>query len=171
MRFLFLLALVAGLAATLVVANRHAPPLPDGACADRVLLEKSQRRLTLFDHGAALKSYRVALGRRPVGAKEREGDRRTPEGRYVVTVRHERTAFHRALRVSYPNDADRARAVAGGWSPGGDIEIHGMRPLFGWVGRLHQFVDWTTGCIALTNSEMDELVRAVPDGTPLEIVP
>ncbi len=170
-RLLLLLALAVPIAATLVCANWHETPLPDGARADHVRIEKSRHRLTLFDHGTVLKTYRVALGRRPVGAKEREGDRRTPEGTYVITGQHPRSAFHRALRVSYPNDADRARAAAGGWNPGGDIEIHGLRPLVAWVGRLHRSLDWTTGCIALSNFEMDELVRAVPDGTPLEIVP
>jgi len=117
------------------------------------------------------KTYRVALGREPIGPKEREGDLRTPEGRYVVDFHLHDSAFHRALHVSYPNQEDLARARELGLPSGGDIMIHGLKNGRGWFGRLHRVVDWTRGCIAVTDREVEEIFRAVPDGTPVEIVP
>jgi murein L,D-transpeptidase YafK len=105
------------------------------------------------------------------GAKVREGDNRTPEGRYIIDSRNAQSTFHRALHVSYPSAADRARACAEGYKPGGDIMIHGMRNGFGWLGRAHRLFDWTRGCIAVTNDEIDEIWRVVPDGTPIKIQP
>lgn len=147
------------------------PPLALGVVADRVLIEKTARRLTLLQRGHVLKSYRVSLGRRPEGPKQQEGDYRTPEGRYVIDARTPRSRFHLALHVSYPNAQDIAQAAARGVSPGGDIMIHGIRNGFSWVGRLHRLIDWTQGCIAITNPEIDEIARAVPDGTEVEIRP
>jgi murein L,D-transpeptidase YafK len=135
------------------------------------VIDKSERTLTLFWHGVPLKVYRVALGGDPVAPKRRQGDERTPEGHYVVALRHEKSEFHRALHLSYPNAADRARARADRVHPGGDIEIHGLREGYGWVGSAHTLFDWTNGCIAVTNAEIDELWRAAPKGTPVEIVP
>ncbi len=151
----------------------HAPgkPLPEDAKADRVLVEKSARRLTLLREGRPLKTYAVSLGGAPVGPKRREGDERTPEGVYTLDARKDDSRFHLAFHVSYPDPAAVARARAGGFSPGGAIMIHGMRNGFGWVGRWHRLVDWTDGCIALTDREIDELKRAVRVGTPIEIRP
>jgi murein L,D-transpeptidase YafK len=146
-------------------------PLPEGAAADLVVVEKRARTLTLYRGGAALRSYRVSLGARPEGHKEREGDERTPEGRYVLDARKENSAFHRALHVSYPDPDDAARAAARGESPGGAIMVHGLPDRAPFVGRLHRLADWTDGCIAVTNREMDEIWRAVPVGTPIEIRP
>jgi hypothetical protein len=148
-----------------------AAPLPHGISADRLVIDKSERTLTLWWHGVALKVYRVALGGDPVGPKRRLGDERTPEGRYFVELRHDHSEFHRALHLSYPDAADRANARAARVKPGGDIEIHGLREGFDWVGSAHTLFDWTNGCIALTNSEIEELWRAVPKGTPVEIRP
>jgi len=156
------------LASTLV---RSSPPLSPGVVADKVLIEKTARRLTLLQHGRVLKSYRVSLGRQPEGSKRQEGDYRTPEGLYVIDARTARSRFHRALHISYPNPLDTAQAVARRVSPGGDIMIHGIRNGFGWVGRLHRLVDWTQGCIAVTDAEIEEIWRAVPDGTEVEIRP
>jgi murein L,D-transpeptidase YafK len=139
--------------------------------ADRIVVRKAERVLTLYWHGAKLKSYRIALGGQPIGAKGARGDQRTPEGLYTVKRRTKPTEFHGALVISYPNADDLARARAARVRPGGGIEIHGLRDGFGWLGAAHSFFDWTDGCIAVTNSEMDELLRAVPDGTPLEILP
>lgn len=147
------------------------PPLPPGSTADEVRVVKSARRLTLLRAGVALKAYRVALGADPKGHKQQAGDERTPEGRYTIAGRNAQSRFHRALRVSYPNAADVAGARKRGVSPGGDIMIHGIRKGFGWIGPLHRFVDWTDGCIAVTDVEMDEIWRAVADGTPIEILP
>ena len=159
------------LAAILGVANVHSHSLPSDVTADRVLVEKTARRLTLLRHGVPLKRYRVALGRQPVGDKGRQGDNRTPEGVFVIDGRKSDSAFHRALHVSYPDPTHVAHANQLGVDPGGDIMIHGLRNGLGWVGSLHRLFDWTAGCMALTNSEIEEVWRAVPDGTPVEIRP
>jgi murein L,D-transpeptidase YafK len=147
------------------------PTLDNVSKADSVIVFKEQRRLLLLHGDKTLKGYMVALGREPHGHKSREGDGRTPEGTYRLDARNPRSRFHRALHISYPNESDRARAVAAGLSPGGDIMIHGLPNGLGWIGKLHRFVDWTDGCIAVTNREMEEIWRAVDDGTPIEIRP
>jgi murein L,D-transpeptidase YafK len=139
--------------------------------ADKVLVEKSARHLTLFRGGKALRVYRVALGTHPIGPKEREGDGKTPEGRYVIDGKILNSGFHRALHVSYPNAADRARATSLGVSPGGDIMIHGLKNGLGWLGPLHRLSDWTQGCIAVTNAEIEQIWAMVAEGTTVEIVP
>ena len=139
--------------------------------ADRVVIEKSRRNLTLYRAGTAIRVYKVALGSQPIGAKTRAGDGRTPEGIYTIDWRKTNSAYHQALHVSYPNALDRAHAAELGASPGGDIMIHGLRNGLGWLGRLHRLRDWTRGCIALTDVEIDEISRAVPDGTTVEILP
>jgi murein L,D-transpeptidase YafK len=154
-----------------LASDSPAQALPHAVRADFLVVHKAERTLTLYWHGAKLKSYRVALGGRPVGAKAERGDQRTPEGLYSASVRQKETAFHAALVLSYPNDDDLARAKAAGVRPGGGIEIHGLRDGFEWLGSAHVLFDWTDGCIAVTNTEIDELVRAVPDGTPIEILP
>lgn len=159
-------------AGVLLWANRpDSPPLPGDARADRVLVDKSGRTLALLRGGRTLKTYRVSLGGSPEGHKRREGDERTPEGRYLLDYRNPNSAAHLALHVSYPDSADVARAAARGVPPGGMIMIHGIWNGLGWIGRMHRWVDWTDGCIAVTNREMDEIWRAVPTGTPIEIRP
>lgn len=143
------------------------PPLPPGVHADRILVLKSERALILLRGGKPLKRYAIALGRHPRGPKRQQGDSRTPEGLYRIDGRNRASRFHLALHISYPDAADRRRSV----SPGGDIMIHGMRNGLGWIGTLHRLVDWTNGCIAVTDREMDEIWRAVPVGTPIEIRP
>lgn len=160
-----------GLLLTLFSARYEWHPLAPGARADRVLVEKGARRLTLFSGSKPLKSYRVALGSSPVGPKEREGDRRTPEGVYVIDRHKEDSAFHRALHISYPDANDVARAEKKGLSAGSDIMIHGLPNGRGWVGAFHRRRDWTAGCIAVTDSQIEEIWRAVPDGSPIEIRP
>lgn len=165
------LALVATLLAVGSPSDSPAQPLPRALKADRLVVRKAERTLTLYWHGARLKSYRVALGGQPLGPKLALGDQRTPEGLYTVARRRKKTDFHAALEVSYPNVDDKARASAAKLHPGGGIEIHGLRDGFDWLGSAHVLFDWTDGCIAVTDTEIDELVRAVPDGTPLEILP
>ncbi len=160
------LAVAAAIAAILLWANVPERALPNGAVADRVVVEKSARRLTLYAHGTPLKSYRIALGRQPVGAKQRQGDNKTPEGVYAIDFKNPDSGFHKALHVSYPSLADRTRAA-----PGGDIMIHGLPNGLGFLGRAQRFRDWTAGCIALTNRDVDEVWRAVPAGTAIEIRP
>jgi murein L,D-transpeptidase YafK len=165
------LGVLAALVALAVWAHLPRTPLPAGARADLLVLEKGERRLSVYSQGALLRSYRVALGRNPVGPKRREGDRRTPEGRYLVDRHRPGSGYHRALHLSYPSSADTARARAAGVAPGGDVMIHGLRNGLGWIGRAHLLMDWTYGCIALSDPEIDELYRIVADGTPIELRP
>ncbi len=105
----------------------------------------------------------------PIGPKLRQGDRRTPEGQYSIDAHIPASSFHRALHVSYPSPADVARARSAGYDPGGDIMVHGIRNGFGWIGRAQRLVDWTVGCIAVTDPEIEELYRIVPDGARIDI--
>lgn len=157
--------------AALVWTYRPESPLPAGTEADLLVVNKSARRMLVYAHGSLLRSYRVSLGHDPLGPKRRQGDHRTPEGRYVIDHHNPNSAYHLSLHVSYPSAADAARARASGYSPGGEIMIHGTRNGLGWLARVRLPVDWTDGCIAVTNAEMDELYRVVPDGTPIEIRP
>ena len=127
--------------------------------------------MTLMQGANVLKTYQVALSRRPIGAKEREGDHRVPEGEYVVASKNSHSRFHLALHISYPNAADREKARKLGVRPGGNIEIHGLDSKYAWVGSLQRKVDWTDGCIAVTNPEIEEIWPMVPVGTPVEIRP
>jgi murein L,D-transpeptidase YafK len=148
------------------------PPLPlDDAPADKIIVRKSEHRMTLWREGRPLKSYAVALGRGGSGPKMREGDNKVPEGLYRISGRNPESTFYRALRISYPEPSDIASARARGDMPGSDIMIHGIRNGFGWLGALHRHFDWTAGCIAVTDREMDEIWRSVPDGTPIAILP
>ena len=139
--------------------------------ADKVLIEKKARRLTLFTKGEVIKTYKIALGGNPVGPKEKRGDLKTPEGTYIIDSRNGNSGFHLALHISYPNAEDKLRAKELGVAPGGDIMIHGIKNGFGPLGASHAKVDWTEGCIAVTNQEMEEIYRFVPNGTPVEIRP
>ena len=149
--------------------------VPDGEQADLVAVFKAERRLTLSRAGSVLKTYRVALGFAPEGHKEREGDGRTPEGAYTIDARNPRSAFHLSLRVSYPDDKDKARAASRGVPPGGDIYIHGQpneRPKVPpKVPGDHPNRDWTTGCVAVTDAEMREIWSLVPRGARVVIHP
>ena len=169
----FVAIVVGGVAVTSGLAWAHAGhvPLATGARADSVIVEKAAHRLLLFGDGRLLKTYRVALGRGGLAAKEQEGDLRVPEGRYTIDRRLEESAFHRALHVSYPDSTDVERARTAGVSAGHSIMIHGIRNGAGWVGRLHRLADWTAGCVAVTNREIEELWRAIPDGTPVVLRP
>jgi murein L,D-transpeptidase YafK len=167
-----LLAVVLALiCVTYVYAHYIRDPLPAGTKIDRIVIEKSARKLSLFVNGKSLKSYRVALGRNPIGAKQEEGDNKTPEGVYRIDGRNPQSNFHLALHVSYPSDEDKVHAAERGASAGFDIMIHGIRNGRGWIGAFHRLSDWTAGCIALTDEEIEELWRVTPDGTIVEIQP
>ena len=153
----------------LMVANAAIPA--DTRPADRILIEKSARTLTLLRDGKVLKTYKVALGGQPIGAKDRQGDHKTPEGKYFVDEKKPPSRFYLALHLSYPSDADKEKARRLGVSPGGDVEIHGLGKAYGWVGSAHTLHDWTDGCIAVTNEEIEEIFKLVPIGTPVEIRP
>jgi murein L,D-transpeptidase YafK len=164
-----LLALTAVLA---VLLYALAPPTSAPRdIADKVLVVKSARQLTLLKNGVPFKTYAVSLGRNPIGPKSLAGDHKTPEGNYLLDSRNSQSKFHLSLHVSYPNLHDRENAQSAGLQPGGDIMIHGMQNGLGRIGRFHRFIDWTDGCIAVTNAEMDQIWRSVPDGTPIEIRP
>jgi len=139
--------------------------------ADRVVVEKAAKRMHLMQGEAILKTYTIALGRYAEGHKEEQGDSRTPEGRYWLDGRNARSNFYKAIRVTYPNEDDIARARERGVKPGGNIMIHGLAN--GWSARAlgHPALNWTRGCIAVTNREMDEIWAAVDDGTPIDILP
>ena len=159
------------LLAVLLLAETQADPLPPNAKANRVVVEKSRRVLSLYSGDTLLKNYKIALGSNPKGHKQQQGDSRTPEGEYVIDYRNPQSSYHLSLHVSYPNKEDKKRAAERGVSPGGDIFIHGLAPKFARVGAIHTALDWTDGCIAVSNKEIEELWRAVPDGTPIEIRP
>ncbi len=169
---LWALAPLVGLSLVLGWANwPERDPLPVGARADRVVVRKALRQLAIEREGQTLRTYAISLGGEPMGAKQVEGDRRTPEGVYTLDYRNPGSCCFRSLHVSYPSDGDTRRARDQGLEPGGMIMIHGLRNGLGWIGRLHRVFDWTNGCIAVTNREMAELWLAVPDGTTIEIRP
>lgn len=145
--------------------ERDLPPLT--GTIDLIEIDKSERRMTVYREGVALRSYDVALGFSPVGDKSREGDGRTPEGRFRIDRRNPQSKFHLSLGLDYPHDEDKEHAEAYGFSPGGDIFIHGQPNWFPSVMRG----DWTEGCIAVTNSEMEELWRVARLGTEVVIRP
>lgn len=141
------------------------------AAADRILVVKSERKLHLLKGDAIMRSFDISLGLRPDEPKQREGDARTPEGRYTIDAKHSKSAFFLALKVSYPNAADKARAQRLGVDPGGQIMIHGMpndpkRDFSQYMGS-----DWTDGCIAVSNSDMLDIWLATAVSTPIEIRP
>ena len=137
--------------------------------ADEILVSKSDRRLDLLQDGEVIRSYTISLGAAPENHKQQEGDERTPEGSYVIDWRNQNSVAHLSLHISYPNEADIAHADSLGVSPGGNIMIHGVLNGWGFLGPLHRMWDWTNGCIAVTNAEMQEIWSLVPDGTPITI--
>ena len=159
---------------TLAVVSVHAfsadnPTLPASVIADKVLVLKGERKLLLMKGNEVLKTYTVSLGGNSVGLKVREGDRKTPEGNYVLDRHNAHSQYHRSIHISYPNAEDVARARKLGVPTGGDLFIHGLPNDF--KGPDQQQGDWTNGCIAMTNAEIDEIWRVVADGTPIEIKP
>ena len=155
--FLFLVTLV---------ANSSNP-----AQTDHIIVYKSQHKMDLVSNGKVIKSYKVALGGNPVGPKTRQGDHRTPEGHYRIDTKNAHSRFHLSLHVSYPNAEDQERARKLGVRPGGDIMIHGLPDRYAYLGALHRNYDWTDGCIAVTNAEIEEIWKLVAVGTEVEIKP
>jgi murein L,D-transpeptidase YafK len=142
---------------------------PDKVDAIRIL--KKDHLLELLLNGKVVRTYKVALGRGGLAPKTREGDQRTPEGHYIIDSRNASSRFYRALHISYPDNDDRKRASSIGVSPGGAIMIHGLPNGLRWLGSTHRLYDWTSGCIAVTDSEIEEIWRLAPVGTPVEIRP
>jgi murein L,D-transpeptidase YafK len=139
--------------------------------ADYILVEKVARRLTLFVNNRKIKTYKIALGRNPIGPKLEKGDMRTPEGLYYIDARNPESKYHMSLHLSYPNEVDLEIAALASVSPGGNIMIHGAGEEYAWMGKFHVVHDWTEGCIAVTNDEIEEIWNIVPDGTIIEIRP
>ncbi|HEY5893053.1 MAG TPA: L,D-transpeptidase family protein [Chthoniobacterales bacterium] len=166
-----IVALVVGaiLAAGHFLMNRFNPILL--GTANRILVEKSKRSMSLFRDGRMLKAYSIALGPNPQGHKQQESDGRTPEGIYWIDWRNPQSKYHLSLHISYPNAEDVKSAAARGVSPGGDIMIHGLPNGTDSGGKVPLARDWTAGCIAVTNAEIEEVWAAVPDGAEIEILP
>ncbi|MGZ4866012.1 MAG: L,D-transpeptidase family protein [Candidatus Angelobacter sp.] len=141
------------------------------AQADKIVIVKSARTMTLLSGAKALKTYKVALGSVPVGPKHVEGDHKTPEGNYVIDAKNSHSQFHLSLHISYPSAADQQRAHSLRSRPGGAIMIHGLPKPFAYLGPLHRQTDWTDGRVAVTNSEIEEIWKLVPVGARVEIRP
>jgi murein L,D-transpeptidase YafK len=157
------------IAASFALCMHAQPPVP-AVQADRIVVVKSTHTMTLYADGKVLRVYHVSLGSGASGnAKQKQGDHETPEGHYTINGRNAHSSCHLALHISYPSAVDRERARKLGVDPGGEVMIHGLPPGYDGVKAGTQFADWTYGCIALTNAEMDEVWRLVPNGTPIEI--
>lgn len=158
---------IAGCLSILLALPLAAAPLQ----ADRVVVEKSARRLTLYHQGQILLRFPVALGGSPQGHKQQQGDRRTPEGRYLLDWKNPDSHYYRSIRINYPNAQDRAQAVARGVNPGGDIFIHGQPNQSRWPEKALQQIDWTDGCIALRNADMQAVWERITVPVAIEIRP
>jgi murein L,D-transpeptidase YafK len=139
--------------------------------ADHVLVVKSEKKLYLQKNSKTFATFSVVFGSNPKGHKEKQGDGRTPEGRYTIDRKNDKTGFYKALHISYPSENDIAAAKAKGVNPGGKIYIHGQKLGYAWATRVTQSRNWTKGCIALTNEDMKKVWDAVEEGTPIEIKP
>lgn len=164
MRRLFLAAVAASL-------STASATTPAPALADRIVVHKAKREMLLLRDGIILKSYKIALGTAPVGPKQRQGDHKTPEGLFTIDSRNPHSKYHKGLHISYPGAAHRERARRSGYDPGGAIMIHGLPNGWGFIGKAHRLRDWTDGCVAVTDQEIDEIWNLVPNGTPVEITP
>lgn len=139
--------------------------------AERVVVEKSERKLHLIRDGEPFRSFDIALGGAPVGDKEREGDLKTPEGVYLLDTRNPDSEYFLSIRISYPDAHDRREAAARGVDPGGQIMIHGQPNEPTYSAGFYRTSDWTNGCIAVSNSDMIDIWLMTPDNTPIEILP
>ena len=146
-----------------------APMVVMADSADSVLIDKSAEKLYLLKDGAVLAEYSVAFGASPEGHKQEEGDERTPEGEYSLDYKLSDSSFYKAIHISYPNEADKEAAAERGVDPGGAIMIHGQRNGFGWFSLITQQFNWTDGCIAVSNREMDEIWDLVSVPIPIVI--
>ncbi|MBT1445766.1 L,D-transpeptidase family protein [Shewanella sp. JM162201] len=154
-----------------VSALAQASTIRPGQKVDLVVVDKSASKMEVFFRGKLIKSYRIAMGDNPQGHKQKEGDQRTPQGRYTLDFKKADSAYYRSIHISYPNEEDVLRARALGIKPGGAIMIHGQDPKNPMTPEEAQKFNWTNGCIAVTNNEMDELWQLIDPGTPIEIWP
>lgn len=175
LRLLVYLLLLIGLG--FIAASMYSPPVsvpappppPLTGMVDRIVIEKAARRMQLFQDGKAVRTYEIALGFTPEGDKVRQGDGRTPEGEFTIDRRNDESAFHLSIGLDYPRPEDIKQAAQGGYSPGGDIFIHGQPNAL--PNGLKLRGDWTAGCIAVTNAEMREIWAVTPIGTKVEVRP
>ncbi|HEY8934067.1 MAG TPA: L,D-transpeptidase family protein [Cyclobacteriaceae bacterium] len=137
---------------------------------DKLVVIKSKQKMEAYFNGKIIKTYTVSLGQHD-GDKESEGDKKTPEGEYFINAKNPNSGYHKNLGISYPNADDISEAKRNGLKPGGEIKIHGIKNGIGFIGRFHRLYNWTAGCIAVTDKEIDELYSAVDIGTPLIIKP
>lgn len=151
--------------------KKHEISLLEHLHADKIVIEKSKHRLTLYFKGIAIRTYPVSLGFSPIGPKIKAGDGKTPEGVYYISAKRAKSHYHKGLLISYPNDIDRQRAKKLGVKSGGDIMIHGLKNGMAWIGESHLLYNWTLGCIALTDPEIDQIFEAVSVKTPVIILP
>jgi len=147
----------------------HQPRLPSDSVIDRIVVLKSKRQLLVYQQDELLKTYKISLGRNPIGTKQFQGDKKTPEGKYYINDKNPNSQFHKNLGISYPDQQDIEFAKSLNKDPGGDIKIHGLRNGLGFISKLHRLVDWTNGCIAVTNFEIDEIFNHTSIGIPIEI--
>lgn len=150
--------------------NTAQQTIPTDVTIDKVFVDKSERVLKLLSDDKVIKTYHIALGDSPAGHKRQQGDERTPTGSYKLDYKNEKSSYYRSIHVSYPNASDKAQARKRGVSPGGDIMIHGQKNGFGHLAALTQKRDWTDGCIAVTDGEMDEIMSVYKAGMLIEIV-
>jgi murein L,D-transpeptidase YafK len=154
----------------LIVSPLSAGASALGETADRIVVLKSKRKLLLVRAEHVIAKFPIALGAHPVGAKRKQGDKRTPEGRYRIDALNPNSRYYRALHISYPNAEDIRWAQAAGVAPGGDIEIHGMPEAYGTYDPVVFVKDWTDGCIAVSNRTMDEIWTRVQVDTAVDII-
>lgn len=166
----YLLILIIAVAATAMSCNAG-HPLPAGTTIDSIVVIKHHREMQVYSKTKLLKTYKIALGKQPVGHKQIQGDMRTPEGIYYINGKNPKSQYYKNLGISYPNKQDRQTALKLGKSPGGDIKIHGLPNDQVNISSLHCLKDWTHGCIAVTNYEMDELYNSVSIGVVVNILP
>jgi len=172
MKYRYFLGLALLLFIALVIYNYFPEQrLPANSNIDSLTVNKSKHQLLVYSEGKLLKSYSVSFGDNPIGHKEFEGDEKTPEGLYTINAKNDKSGYHKNLGISYPNAKDIAHAREIGKPAGGDIKIHALKNKLGFINKLQRWVNWTNGCIAVTNSEMDELYAAVKIGTHITINP
>jgi len=157
--------------ATPTVSRTPATAIHDVLHADSIVVEKQRRTMTLYNAGHVVRAYQIALGKEPTGDKIKIGDNRTPEGVFHIDARNAQSKYHMALHISYPDAEHIQRAKALGFAAGGDIMIHGLPPAYADLGEKHRDYDWTNGCIAVTDREIEEIWRAVPNGATIQIKP
>jgi murein L,D-transpeptidase YafK len=145
--------------------------LPSDITIDNIVVYKSKKQLLVYSNEQLVKTYKISLGKYPIGHKEFEGDKKTPEGLYIINDKNPNSGYHKNLGISYPNKYDVENANRFNKPAGSDIKIHGLRNRVGFIGKFHRWFNWTLGCIAVTNEEIDELYNAIEIGTPIEIKP